>query len=538
MGRAKTLDFAKPQEDGRIRLAVGRELFVEGLIGSIQLEDGSVADSSKWKEVGSDAGSGEDGGGPFDRFEAIYQTPYDLRVKATYKLYRRRPVLSFQMAVANEGEGDAHLARIGMLHSAPPIGGVDAGFKSLSSCTVLDQVFYWTKHNELHDYLNPLVSEKRPSYWSTVVAEPGGRSVAVGIGGPATGRTEILLWQDKGRMGLEIGSVLYSSLDKKRRLRIPPGGGHTTEPVLLVPGGNPWQTLLDYADFTCRLLDWRPKHPPYAGLFSAYGSDPNNGDPAKTPLTEKRIIEELIPVIDKYLKPYGLDTIKTQFRGLSSSGFDRRLGSEEARTPAAAHLIDTIRRNGWCGDGVDHDFPHGIPWHIKQLRSKGYRPALVCRPFLNVRAGTPELDGVAADLFEMAVKEWGYDYLMFDFNSVDYESETDTITVEEGINRRFRAVRDRLGPEVFIEACMVWPGPVLGFADGFRPGHDWRGGLEGELMQIFASRYYYHSRFFQLDNEFFDPALNPFTWGDQGTEGMQASLDRVRCGYPSVASSE
>ena len=34
----------------------------------------------------------------------------------------------------------------------------------------------------------------------------------------------------------------------------------------------------------------------------------------------------------------------------------------------------------------------------------------------------------------------------------------------EGIRNRFQAVRDRVGPDVFIEACMVAPGPVLGIA--------------------------------------------------------------------------
>jgi len=53
---------------------------------------------------------------------------------------------------------------------------------------------------------------------------------------------------------------------------------------------------------------------------------------------------------------------------------------------------------------------------------------------------------------------------MFDFSSHDYESDDDTHTMAEGIRNRFQAVRDRVGPDVFIEACMVAPGPVLGIA--------------------------------------------------------------------------
>ena len=117
---------------------------------------------------------------------------------------------------------------------------------------------------------------------------------------------------------------------------------------------------------------------------------------------------------------------------------------------------------------------------------------------------------------------------MFDFISRDYDSDNDTITVAQGISNRFRAIRKHLGPDIFIEACMVWPGPVLGLADGYRPAEDWRGGMEEFLAPVFASRYHYHGRFFQCDNEFFDPSSRPFTWGRNITDNSIFSPDRLR----------
>jgi hypothetical protein len=78
---------------------------------------------------------------------------------------------------------------------------------------------------------------------------------------------------------------------------------------------------------------------------------------------------------------------------------------------------------------------------------------------------------------------------------------------------------------------MVMPGPVLGIADGLRPATDWRAGIEPLLARQCASRFYYHSRLFQLDLEFFNPSLTPFTWEGQGPDGGRkffGSLDRVR----------
>jgi hypothetical protein len=512
--------------DGRIALSARDGPAFEGLVGLVQFADGTTSCSSEWELGDCRESHGQDGAGKFIETLATFAAAQNLSVEVSYRLYAEGGIIVHRMQVTNVGGRDVRLSRLGALLCTPPKGRFDAGFVEPTDCRIFDQVFYWTGHREPHDYLR-LLAGRQCSYWGAMVADSSGRALYTGICGPAKGVTEIWLSRESDGLGFELGSSLYTSLDRQRPLRLPPQSSHGFEPIAILAGSDPWQTMVDYAEFVCRRLDWHPRHPPYAGLFAAYGSDPENGDPEKTPLTEGRI-EDLVAVVDRYLKPYGLDTIKTQFRGLSSSGFTDRVEAGPTLEESGAALIGAIRRKGWSGEGIKEDFPHGIPWHVQRLVSKGYRPALVCRPFLNIKGGTPELDKVAADLFEMTVKEWGYRYIMFDFNSVDYQSDTDTLTVEEGIYNRFKAVRDRLGAAVFIEACMVWPGPVIGVADGFRPGHDWRGGLEFELMQIFAARYHYHGRLFQLDNEFFDPALRPFTWGTQGVEGMQGSLERVR----------
>lgn len=167
MSMLKSFDFAR-LENGMVHLVSGEKLLVEGLAGSIYLADGSVTDSSTWKIVDSYTKPGENSGGYFDRLEVIYQAPYDLCVKTNYTLYHKYPLLSIQMTVTNTGSKDICLAKICTLRCEPPIGGVNTGFQNLTECTILDQIFYWTGHKELHQYLIPLAN-KHCAYWSTLV---------------------------------------------------------------------------------------------------------------------------------------------------------------------------------------------------------------------------------------------------------------------------------------------------------------------------------------------------------------------------------
>jgi len=476
----------------------------------------------------------EDGRGPADEVVVSGEIGEGVEVEVRFSLYSGRPAVAIGMSVTNRSGQDLLLSRLVLFQGNPPEHGFGSEFPQWPACRFLAQPPLWTGPRSTSDgFAKPVpVGDTGKAYWGTVIGADGSPSLAIGIGEAARSQAEIAFSAQGGAVGVELSSILRSDL-RSRALRLPAGQTYTSHRMALVPGTDPLGALDNYTQFVCDFLRWRLQHPPYAGLFTAYGGDRTNRDPGSVSLSEERIAE-LISVADQYLKPYGLDTIKTQFHGLSSSkpggGPVRKLTDEEAADPkVVGKLVSDIREKGFAPDDHDSrvDYPHGIAWHVQRLVRQGYRAAPVCRPFYNIKAGTPRLDQAAADLSEMAVKDWGYRYLMLDFNDCDYDSDNDTVTVEQGIHSRFQAVKERVGPEIFIEACMAWPGPVLGVADGYRPAHDWRGGIEESLASLFACRYFYHDRFFQCDSEFFDPAIRPFHWAD-GVQDVMSTEERVR----------
>lgn len=523
------------KEPDLLHVRFGGVLELKGTAGTVVLDDGRWFGPIRWSDANFRTEKGKNRCGMFERFSVSGLITEGIGVDVACCLYQQHPAVSLGMTVTNKGEDDLFLDRLILLSGRPPTGGF-SGFPKQSACCFLAQPHHWPVHFQIPDCLKTVpADETGRTHWNTVIGSKEGFSLAIGIGEAARGGAEIDFWEKEGCIGLELNSKLRSNL-KNRKLRLPTGKSYSSHQMIFVPGPNALTALNNYTDFVCRYLGLKLYHPPYAGLFAAYGNDPANCDPTVSPLGEKRL-SELMQVVDRFLKPYGLNTIKTQFHGYSSSrpggGPVEKLTEKQARDPkTVAKMIGEIRKKGIAPEHYDsrRDYPHGIEWHVKRLSDKGFRPAFVCRPFYNIKAGTPILDRAASDLFEMTVKDWGYRYLMFDFISDDYDSDNDTITVEQGIYNRFRAVRKRLGPKIFLEACMVWPGPVLGVADGYRPGYDWRGGLEEYLAPIFACRYHFHGRFFQCDNEFFDPALRPFTWNakPKGLENIMQGEERVR----------
>jgi hypothetical protein len=518
------------EDTNRISIGLMEQIQLTCYAGMVVLADGTrlgPLDLSKARVL---IKQDKDRCGAIDQLSISGLVDKGMRVNMVWSLYRDKPVVALDMSVVNETSEEIFLYRLVPLWGEPPVMGFSGSFPKWPGCRFLQQPDYWSRSAGPR----PIPADSSvPAFWSTVIGSTGETSLAIGIGETARGGSRMDFTAREGRVGVKLSTWLQTDL-KGRKLRLPPGTSYVCHRMLLAAGANPNDALDRYTDFVCKFMNWHLRHPPYTGLFTAYGNDPSNRDPVRHKLSEKRLAE-LMRVVDKYLKPYGLGTTKTQFCGLSSSrpngGPVTKLTAEEAKkTGLVRKLVREIREKGFAPDYYDSrkDFPHGLGWHVKQLAKEGFRPALVCRPFYNIKAATPELDRAAALLFEMAVKDWGYRYLMFDFISVDYDSDNDTITVAQGIANRFRAVRERLGREIFIEACMVWPGPVLGLADGYRPAEDWRGGLEEVLAPVFASRYHYHGRVFQCDNEFFDPASRPFTWGRRAVEHMVSSEDRLR----------
>ena len=524
----------KIRKNGKTQIVLGKTISFSCTSGIVVLHDGKMFNTIDIINPEIKTDSSKDNLGSFDSMSVSGGVGEGIISIVTWTLYREHPVCAIEMEVTNNSGNDAIIDRLILLKGMPPEEGFDRKFPKAKSCRYLAHPFYWHGHFDVQNYI-PLLGENSSgtAYWSTVIGESGKPSLAIGIGETATGGAEITFTSKSGKVGLELSSFLRTDL-KGRLFRLPVGKSFKTQRMIFVTGDTPLEAIDHYSDIVCRYINLKPAHPPYTGLFTAYGCDPEGKDPGRVSLSEKRI-DELMDVVVKYLAPYGLDTIKTQFHGLSSSkpgdGQVQKLTAEEAEDAAKVKkLVADIKEKAFAPDDYDSriDYPHGIPWHVKKLAEQGYRPALVSRPFYNIKAGTPALDKAAADLYEMTVKDWGYRYLMLDFITADYDSDYDTMTLEQGIYNRLKAIRDRLGKDIFIEACMTWHGPVLGVADGFRPAHDWRGGLEEDLAGMFACRYHLHGRFFQNDIEFFDPAKRPFTWGKGGVEGMQSTEERVR----------
>ncbi|MCL5996762.1 MAG: hypothetical protein M1546_12005 [Chloroflexi bacterium] len=492
---------------------------------------GIASFSPDWQALDVLPISGEDRCGSYKGLRIVSACDSNLQVEWNGVVYQQQPVAAVWMSVTNTASQDQYLLRLFALHADPRAGSTVHAALDPEHALILNNGLWMDTPQSTWRVPTPL-DEFHQGYWSIGLGQPGGNAIVAGIGEPASACASIGFLRHQNQLGLELGGWLWADTHE-RPLRLRPGQTFHLQRMLILTATDLHRGLIQYAGLVQRYID-RPLHfPPYAGIFSAYGSDPTGQHPEHHPLTEQRI-QTMRTVVDTYLKPYGLDTFKTQFAGLSS-GPPGMVGRRCEWTnldiaPSSDGLVDRIYEAGFTPDVYDshRDFPRGIEAHVRDLRQHGYRPALVCRPFLNIRSGPPEYDQLAADVFAMAVKRWGYEYLMFDFNSDDYESADDTHTMAQGIRSRFQAVRDCVGPKVFIEACMVSPGPVLGIADGFRHACDWRGGIETQLVRQACTRYYYHQRWFQLDHEFFDPQLFPFTWVDQGELGMAASLDRVR----------
>ncbi|MHB1296299.1 MAG: alpha-amylase family protein [Anaerolineae bacterium] len=487
--------------------------------------------SPDWQLVGGGALQGEDRLGAFEGWSARYNVQGKLTVDWSAMVYAARSMVAVSMGITNTSSEDLHVLRLFSLLADPAAGAVVEAPIDASQALILNNAS-WMPIPEKEWRLPVPEGTFQSGYWSLGLGEPGGKALVAGFGEVTTSWASIGFTRKGRTLGLEMGGWLWSDA-KEKPLRLKAGTSFQLQKMLLASANDLHEGLVAYAEAVKTYVDVKLRFPPYAGIFAAYGSDPAGQHPENYPLTEERIVS-MRRVLDKYLQPYGLDTYKTQFAGLSSGpvGMTHRREdwTSEPIAPREEGLVDWIEQSAFTPESYDSrvDFPHGIAAHIQDLKAHGYRPALVCRPFLNVRSGPPRYDELAADIFEMTVKRWGYEYLMFDFNSHDYETDDDTHTMAQGIRSRFQAVRDRVGPDVFIEACMVSPGPVIGVADGFRQGSDWRGGTERLLARQTCTRYYYHQRWFQLDHEFFDPQLRPFTWQTQGVMDAIGSLDRVR----------
>src|SRR5438132_985584 len=204
--------------------------------------------------------------------------------------------------------------------------------------------------------------------------------------------------------------------------------------------------------------------------------------------------------------------------------FDRRFFSY-------VQLDDGYQRA--TGDWQANDkFPHGHRWLSDQIHARGFKAGLWVAPFaVAERSGVPaqhpdwllknadgaivwdtrddwggkvhSLDGAHPeverwlyDLGRRIVRDWGYDYVKIDFLLWATAGATHYggLTHAEAYRKGLAAIRDGLGPEVFLVGCGAPLQHAAGFLNALRIGGDvdtsW-GGIQGPARAA-ALRSFYH----------------------------------------------
>lgn len=191
-------------------------------------------------------------------------------------------------------------------------------------------------------------------------------------------------------------------------------------------------------------------------------------------------------------------------------------------------------------------FKHGMKALADEIRRRGYKPGLWIRPFKlseqaeefkkpeawvlapavghpldaggSVDISQPEARDWVGSLFERVAREWGYDFIKFDFPTHDLLSVS-TFSLPRGVlpsllirNERetsaqaFRyaleTMRERAGQDTFLLACNCFLGPAVGLVDGFRISDDIlhsRWSRNRRMLRACAERYYMDGRLWQND---------------------------------------
>lgn len=502
--------------------------------------------STEWKLLGQQDRTWEDAAGHLEGLQLLFETPEKLLVEWNGGLYEGTNTFACWMRVENKSSSEAVLSSLVPLC----VRGLDGGAVitpeiSNTRAMMLNNGKWMGDARSLHVGLDPRrVTESY--HISAFMDTENDKALVFGMGERTN--TIVRLEGSLNRAGFEMGICGSMETDLfNGAYHLAPGKAFGMNRVVVMQEGNVWETFDAYGDYLAKYMKIDSQRIRSAtGIFSVYGQEKADTDDWENiALTDERV-SELMDVLDRYVKPYGIEYVKTQFGGASSGPsfkdtgrnvFWRRdwAGKEPMRPiPEGESLAELIEREGFTPDtcNLAEYHPHGVKYMCDMVHQRGYKNALVCRGYLNIISGSDERENISADIWEMAVKKWGYDYLMFDFNLSDFETDRNDVTVAEAMTKRFQTIRNRVGPEVYIEACMIMPGCILGLADGYRPTSDWRGGTEEELVGKLTSMYFLHNKVFAMDSEFFDPDITPFVWGNEGKINNRirffGSLERVR----------
>jgi len=148
-------------------------------------------------------------------------------------------------------------------------------------------------------------------------------------------------------------------------------------------------------------------------------------------------------------------------------------------------------------------FPRGMKWLAEQIRSRGMRPGIWVRPFLgwgdnpaypvwarglSLDLSHPEARTYIRNLIGWLTREWGYEYIKFDFVTFDFFQEwgmrmshgspvlmqpyDDTMTNLQAYRLGLEAIREGAGQDTFLLGCNCLVGPAIGIVNGNRVGDD------------------------------------------------------------------
>ncbi len=429
--------------------------------------------------------------GPAQRATMEREVAPGLRLTAQFTLLQAEPVLALDLGLTNNGPGDAHVLGL------QPGGGfrLDVGAPA-ERCSVLPND-YWFGPRDLVRLDQQAVTTE---WWATALIDrETERTAVLGIGEAANAGVTFRLQREGAEVRGEVNADL-SPTRARAPLTIPAGSSFHLCRLLVLHGEQVHAALERYADLIVKGTDLKLRRRAYSGLFTGYSSSPELNTVIR--LDEARVMK-LVRLLKEKVGRYGIDYVKIEFEPC---------GSPNLLDPKQYQMADY--------------FPHGPRALTDAIRDLGFHPALQSRTFTYVVGGDPHEQERTADLYRRFTREWGFEYLMLDFNDTDIRNEDPTRPLMQVFRDRFRMIRDAVGDEVFIEACMIPYGPVIGLADGYRASIDYRGGNEDSLLGNFASRYYLHGRVFQLDTEFYDVAQRPFVWSTRNVitplEGTRA----------------
>ncbi len=368
------------------------------------------------------------------------------------------------------------------------------------------------------------------TYWmGSVGSDSASPALTFGIADWANSQVRLSACVSQGNLNAAIVCEL-STNRQGAGCRLKPGAQMRINAVCLSWAPAFLQSLDEYVGAFLRTSGIRLRRRPFGGVFSGYGMSARPPRPER--VSDADFIARMLGwVADAGGVEHGISVFKTQFSRFSTGPRVPYLYEREFPWPRipAERMVEHIVQHGFVSEYYDlkDRAPLGVKKITEGIRARGFIPGFDSRPYLNLDATDPENDGRVAELYRRIVRDWGYDYLMFDFISTDFESADDTRTMSQAVHERLSQIRRAVGDDVFLEACMCMLGPVVGVADGFRPAQDWRPGVERKLAQEFASRHFAHGSAVQNDMEFVDMSLRPACWDAWNNQAMH-SLERVR----------